>query len=233
MPDLLLRGVHQAALRELAASEPVPGEPLPRRRVLELVTRLVPTDVAACVLCDCDGRVEEVVDVPAGSARHLKSVPDTQVAGAPRISHAGRDERFPVTDVLCLTVPNGPDHVSVLWLGRRARPFRDEDLSMLALLGPMMHRLLRERAVPALPASLTVQERRVLMHVAAGRCNEEIAGLMTVSTSTVRKHLEHVYRKLAVTGRQAALAALQSRDQPGLDLRERLERADLRSSPRR
>jgi DNA-binding CsgD family transcriptional regulator len=71
------------------------------------------------------------------------------------------------------------------------------------------------------------------MHVVAGRTNEEIAERLSVSTSTVRKHLEHVYRKLGVTSRQGAVAALQRRDQPGQDLQERLARARVESSPRR
>ena len=38
------------------------------------------------------------------------------------------------------------------------------------------------------------------------------------------KHLENVYRKLGVTSRVAAVARLQERDLPDLDLRERLAR---------
>jgi Bacterial regulatory proteins, luxR family len=46
----------------------------------------------------------------------------------------------------------------------------------------------------------------------------------SVAPSTVRKHLEHIFRKLGVTSRLAAVAALQGRDDPGLDLRERIDR---------
>jgi hypothetical protein len=42
----------------------------------------------------------------------------------------------------------------------------------------------------------------------------------------VRKHLENIYRKLGVTSRVAAVARLQGRDHPDLDLRERLERLE-------
>ncbi|HEX5918110.1 MAG TPA: helix-turn-helix transcriptional regulator, partial [Nocardioides sp.] len=65
---------------------------------------------------------------------------------------------------------------------------------------------------------------RVLSHVAAGRSNAEIAEALFVAPSTVRKHLENVYRKLGVTSRGAAVARLQGRDLPNIDLRERLAR---------
>ena len=64
----------------------------------------------------------------------------------------------------------------------------------------------------------------MLTHVAAGRSNAEIAEHLFVAESTVRKHLEHSFRKLGVSSRLAAVAALQGRDEPGLDLRERIAR---------
>jgi DNA-binding CsgD family transcriptional regulator len=66
----------------------------------------------------------------------------------------------------------------------------------------------------------------VLSHVAAGESNAQIAAALFVAPSTVRKHLENVYRKLGVTSRVAAVARLQGRDHPDLDLRERLERLE-------
>lgn len=57
-------------------------------------------------------------------------------------------------------------------------------------------------------ASLTAREREVLSRVADGMSTNEIAHALWVTPATVSKHLEHVYRKLGVTGRTAALAAL-------------------------
>ena len=52
---------------------------------------------------------------------------------------------------------------------------------MLRMITPLLARLVRERPTPSLPAALTVQERRVLSHVAAGASNTEIAaGLFIV-----------------------------------------------------
>jgi hypothetical protein len=46
----------------------------------------------------------------------------------------------------------------------------------------------------------------VLRLLATGRRNDEIARLLVVSAATVRKHLEHVYDKLGVGTRTAAVA---------------------------
>ena len=49
-----------------------------------------------------------------------------------------------------------------------------------------------------------------------GLRSASIAERMCVATCTVRKHLEHVYRKLGVTNRMAAVMVLQS-GAPGAD----------------
>jgi DNA-binding CsgD family transcriptional regulator len=54
--------------------------------------------------------------------------------------------------------------------------------------------------------SLTARERDVLSWVARGKTNAEIAELLWLAPSTVRKHLENVYGKLGVSTRTAAVA---------------------------
>ena len=54
--------------------------------------------------------------------------------------------------------------------------------------------------------SLTAREREVLAWVARGKTNAEIAELLWLAPSTVRKHLENVYAKLGVSTRTAAVA---------------------------
>jgi DNA-binding CsgD family transcriptional regulator len=66
--------------------------------------------------------------------------------------------------------------------------------------------VLREQNVSSVP--LTPREREVLSLVADGMSTNEIAQSLWVTPATVSKHLEHIYRKLGVTGRTAALAAL-------------------------
>jgi len=52
---------------------------------------------------------------------------------------------------------------------------------------------------------LTPRERQILAWVARGKTNPEIAELLWVAPSTVRKHLENVYAKLGVSSRTAAV----------------------------
>jgi DNA-binding CsgD family transcriptional regulator len=52
---------------------------------------------------------------------------------------------------------------------------------------------------------LTAREREVLAWVARGKTNPEIARLLWLAPSTVRKHLENVYAKLGVSTRTAAV----------------------------
>jgi DNA-binding CsgD family transcriptional regulator len=53
---------------------------------------------------------------------------------------------------------------------------------------------------------LTTREREVLAWVAQGKTNAEIARLLWLAPSTIRKHLENVYAKLGVNTRTAAVA---------------------------
>lgn len=64
--------------------------------------------------------------------------------------------------------------------------------------------LLRERREVV---RLTRREREVLSWVARGKTNAQVAELLWLSPSTVRKHLENVYPKLGVNTRTAAVAS--------------------------
>ena len=68
-------------------------------------------------------------------------------------------------------------------------------------------RRVRRRA--GLPGGLTPREVDVVVQLARGRSNPEIAAALGVSRRTVTSHLEHVYSKLGVKGRtEAALFAM-------------------------
>jgi DNA-binding CsgD family transcriptional regulator len=55
---------------------------------------------------------------------------------------------------------------------------------------------------------LTAREREILGWVARGKTNVEIAKLLWIAPTTVRPLLEHVYAKLNVHTRTAAVARL-------------------------
>ena len=55
---------------------------------------------------------------------------------------------------------------------------------------------------------LTNQEQKVLKLLIEGLSNKEIAEKLVISIHTVKTHIEHIYRKLAVSSRvQAARIA--------------------------
>ena len=69
------------------------------------------------------------------------------------------------------------------------------------------------RACPAQPVvqwtppQLTARESEVLLWVARGKTNRDIAEILGMSPRTVNKHLEHIFEKLGVETRTAAAAA--------------------------
>ena len=111
---------------------------------------------------------------------------------------------------------------------RQARPHRpamDADATVATMrqevqdgrLDPeAVHAVLRvaghhvgRRAV--LPSGLTRREADVLVLLARGMSNLEIASMLTISRKTVSSHLEHIYTKIGVTTRtEAALLAMRA-----------------------
>lgn len=90
-----------------------------------------------------------------------------------------------------------------------------------ALLAPSVTRTLIERfaggataapaADPATLGELTAREREVLVLVARGRSNTEIAGDLTIAEQTVKTHVSRILFKLGVRDRaQAVIAAYES-----------------------
>lgn len=55
------------------------------------------------------------------------------------------------------------------------------------------------------PSLLTRRERDVLLEVARGASNREIAQTLVMSESTVKSHLQRIYSKLEVNGRHGAI----------------------------
>jgi DNA-binding CsgD family transcriptional regulator len=102
------------------------------------------------------------------------------------------------------------------------REFGPRERLMVVLLRPHLAALYRSaelrRRLDAPTAAfdadatgrLTRRECEVMLWVADGLSNAEIASVLVVERSTVRKHLEHIYEKLGVRSRTAALAKVRA-----------------------
>lgn len=55
---------------------------------------------------------------------------------------------------------------------------------------------------------LTDREHEIVMHVADGRTNKEIAGILDISEHTVKEHIKHILRKTHTTTRTGILAQI-------------------------
>jgi len=116
--------------------------------------------------------------------------------------------------------PLGCEHELTLWLkhgkavlgsfafDRFRGDFTDRDVQVLETLRPHLVRFALRAASrwPDAAGALTSREREILSWVARGASNREIATILWLSPGTVRKHLEHVYAKLDVPNRTAAVA---------------------------
>ena len=133
----------------------------------------------------------------------------------------------PVNYQMAVTIPSSNGLVIAIAMNRTRRDFSERDRSVLDLIRPHLAQAYRniaerttlqerveaaERALWSSPASaiasLTRREHDVLVLVAEGKTNLQIADRLALSPRTVQKHLEHVYDKLGVRTRTAAAMKL-------------------------
>jgi DNA-binding CsgD family transcriptional regulator len=127
---------------------------------------------------------------------------------------------IPVEYQLAVNLPGPGQQVIGVALSRGSRDFSDQDRALLSVLRvPLTGALLRARrrrqagqVLTAMAgcglADLTEREVQILRLVADGRTNASIAHSLGVSPRTIAKHLEHLYRKLGVTSRAAAVSRM-------------------------
>ncbi|MER7080471.1 two component transcriptional regulator, LuxR family [Saccharopolyspora kobensis] len=82
-----------------------------------------------------------------------------------------------------------------------------------SVLSPPVAARLLSNVRPAAPANtaLSAREREIVGLLARGRTNRELAADLHISVATVKTHLLHVYAKLGVPDRAAAVAAAYER----------------------
>lgn len=76
----------------------------------------------------------------------------------------------------------------------------------LAMMGHQLGQFLQRRRAELGPTSLTAREMQVLQLAAHGAGGPQIAAALVVSPATVKSHFEHIYAKLGVSDRAAAVA---------------------------
>jgi DNA-binding CsgD family transcriptional regulator len=220
--DLTLSTREQTAMRALLAAEPVAGAPVPGREFLENLALLVPGDALGAVVARNDGEITDFRAAPAGYYDRFRNGEehgsDPFFVGVMHWSRKPKQAAYcnamlpGHVDGISVGFRSGADAVAQVFWDRRRQQFSDRDLAMLELLMPVLQRHLRQAHTPHLPKSLSVQERRVMMRVANGLSNAEVAASLFLSPGTVSKHLENCYRKLGVTNRLAAVRVFEGRD---------------------
>jgi DNA-binding CsgD family transcriptional regulator len=109
---------------------------------------------------------------------------------------------------MMLVLPNGGGRTLRMIVCRDARPdFTEDDRFLLLLLMPHIERMyrIRERQRVGTTVTLTPRQRQLVQQLRLGRTNAQIARRLGISEGTVRSHLEHVYARLGVTNRVAAV----------------------------
>ena len=130
-----------------------------------------------------------------------------------------------------LPVPQGMR--SILMLSRTRPLFTEKERFMLGLMKPHVIQALRttlelhnyrERIAlfgegeefPALRTfGLTAREATILGWAAKGKTNADIASILGISRRTVEKHFEHIYEKLGVETKIAAVSVIVNATSPG------------------
>jgi DNA-binding CsgD family transcriptional regulator len=208
------------------------------RQGAELLPRLIPSELTTLVVCDLENGHRHVVPAGAVPRRVIevfdryfhahplvrehgrnpravtRRIDDLVSPRAFRDTPLYNDYYRPIRIEHAMALPIHVDRrflVSFV-LNRGGLPFADRERDLAELVRPhlaTLYRLLAEADSPP-PASvaLTRREREVLDWVAAGKTNRDIAAILGTSARTVEKHLEHVYEKLGVETRVAAVMRL-------------------------
>jgi DNA-binding CsgD family transcriptional regulator len=184
---LMLDERDQGLVHRLLMATPEPGDDLLPPGVVAALARLVSCDRVELVELDREGAPGREVD---GLARHRQGV--TLADG-----------------VLLLSIARPAGTVVTVSFRRQGAAFSERDVAVLRMVQPVIAGLIRGWSPGSLGCTgLSSSERRVLALVASGASNAQVAEQLSISVSTVRKHLEHCYRKLGVSNRTAAVAAL-------------------------
>ena len=121
-----------------------------------------------------------------------------------KVDQAGREELAAMLEAggrgLC------PRSVAPEELGDAAKRVLAGERVVAQSLLPALVGMVGPQEVPDQVALLTPKERQVLVWVAKGHSNKEIAEELFMAPGTVKTHLAHIYAKLGVSDRHEAMA---------------------------
>ncbi len=191
--EAMSRAIRQCARLQLA------GEATEGRGALDLVRALAP-DVAVLgpALGDLDG--DRILDLVG-----LEGVPTRMVFVGDRLDQAVAYERLGKGAACLLTTVTPAEELCDAILTAAAG-----DVFLAREVHPVLASEIRLRASDDRPV-LSEREREVLRRLAAGERAPEMARAMHLSESTVKTHLHHLYDKLEVCDRAAAVAVAMRR----------------------
>ncbi|HCW23785.1 MAG TPA: hypothetical protein DGX96_09165 [Lachnospiraceae bacterium] len=140
-------------------------------------------------------------------------------------------EPFHVYDTLQTNLFDGARLLGTLSLYRTRQQgeFSDEDVFFMHLLSSHLVRLLKEREKRQNPSmaitreridklcrahDLTPRESQILQLLLTGKEDELVARELSISEGTLRKHVQHIYRKLGIRARRQLLPLLTGDESP-------------------
>lgn len=104
-----------------------------------------------------------------------------------------------------MALTNGTELIGAMHLSFESPDVPPHARRFLACLRPQLVELARGAREPSAP-ELTPRELDVVRLLADGATNRRIAGTLGIAASTVGSHVEHIYAKLGVSSRAAAVA---------------------------
>ena len=149
-------------------------------------------DTSGAALVAVDGAGALLWSTPGAAAMLRAAWPDAPPADLPARLAAGRDAAEPVAAA-------GADGHTALRFAHLGAAAPGETLFRLSL-----HDARPDEAVLQARFPLTAREAEVLLWLARGKSNRDIAAILDLAPRTVNKHLETVFAKLGVENRASA-----------------------------
>ena len=144
----------------------------------------------------------------AGQARARRR--PVSAAGVPDPPRTARDDATAAAglrEAIAVPVLKGEEVLAIVELHSRQQIGLSDRLARsLVGIGHELGEFLSHRRGELEPPALTARQLEILQLAAAGRSGREIAERLFVSTSTVKTHFKHIFAKLEVPDRAAAVA---------------------------